>query len=141
VYRVQVSKPRRSVFAPLICEIYPPPRRKKKVFPRGTFPVHLSDRPRQRCDGARPACSLCAKSRTGAACVYEISSNPISILGETSEPIRISPPSESVSLPDSAILSTPDNKPKSLSVDVRDFEDPFSSDMSTMVREKATIKL
>jgi len=108
---------------------------------RGIFLVHLLDRPLQRCDGARPACSLCAKSRTGAACVYEMSSNPISILGETAGPIRISPPSESVGLPDSAPSLTPDSKPRDLSLDIRDFEDPFTSDISAMIREKATIRL
>jgi hypothetical protein len=77
-------------------------RRKKKVYRCGTsHSAHLSDRFRQRCDGARPACSRCAKSRMGAACVYEVSSNPISILGETAGPMRISPPSQSVGLPDS----------------------------------------
>lgn len=122
-------------------EHLPIPRRKKKVYHCCTFAVRLSDYPRQRCDGARPACSLCAKSRTGAACVYEMSSNPISILGETAGPIRISPPSEIVDLPDPATSLTPESKPRDLSLDIRDFEDPFTSDISTMIREKATIRL
>ena len=70
-----------------------------------------------------------------------MSSNPISILGGAAGPIRISPPSESVGLPDSATPLTADGKSKGLSLDVRDFEDPFSSDISTMIREKAAIRL
>ena len=141
LYRVQVSNLCYPVLAPLIYDTYPPSRRKKKVYHHGTSPTQLSDRPRQRCDGARPACSLCAKSRTGAACVYEMSSNPISILGETAGPIHISPPSENVGLPDSAPPLTSDSRSKGLSLDVNDFEDPFSSDISTMPREKATLRL
>ena len=77
----------------------------------------------------------------GATCVYEVPSNPISILGETAGPMRISPPSLSVGLPDSVPQLTSDGKPKGLSLDVSDFEDPFSSDISTMSREKAILRL
>ena len=77
----------------------------------------------------------------GAACVYEVSSNPISILGETAGPMRVSPPNQSVGLPDSVPHLASDGRPKGLSLDVSDFEDPFSSDISTMPREKATLRL
>lgn len=117
-------------------------RRKKKVCDRGApHHTHLSDHSRQRCDGARPVCSLCTKSRTGAICVFEMSSNPISVLGETAGPMRISPPSQNVGLPDSAPSLTSDGRSKGLSLDVSDFEDPFSPDISAMPREKATLRL
>jgi len=77
----------------------------------------------------------------GAACVYEVSPNPISILGETAGPMRLSPPDQSVGLPDSAPPLTSDSRSKGLSLDVSDFEDPFSSDISAMPREKATLRL
>ena len=143
LYRMQVSTPYCLVVAPLmLCVTYPSSRRKKKVCDCGASQsVHLTDRLWQRCDGARPACSLCAKSRTGTACVYEMSSSPISVLGETAEPMRISPPSLSVGLPDSAPPLTSEGRSKGLSLDVNDFEDPFSSDISTMPREKATLRL
>ncbi|KAF9790916.1 hypothetical protein BJ322DRAFT_416774 [Thelephora terrestris] len=97
-------------------------------------------RKKKRCDGARPACSRCAKSRAGAGCIYEVASNPISILGETAEPMRLSPPSQSVGLPESAPALPSDSRSKGLSLDVSDFEDPFSSDISTMPREKVTLR-
>jgi len=77
----------------------------------------------------------------GAACVYEVSSDPISILGETAGPMRISPLSQSVGLPDSVPQLTSDGRPKGLSLHLSDFEDPFSSDISIMPREKATLRL
>jgi hypothetical protein len=77
----------------------------------------------------------------GAACIYEVSSDPISILGETAGPMRVSPPSLSVDLPDSVPQLTPDGRPKDLSLKMSDFEDPFSSDISTMPREKAALRL
>ena len=70
-----------------------------------------------------------------------MSSNPISVLGETAGPMRISPPSHNVGLPDSAPPLTSDSRAKSLSLDVSDFEDPFSPDISAMPREKATLRL
>ncbi|KAF9649873.1 hypothetical protein BDM02DRAFT_3113128 [Thelephora ganbajun] len=97
-------------------------------------------RKKKRCDGTRPACSRCVKSRMGAACVYEVASNPISVLGEAAGPMRLSPPSQSVGLPDSAPPLTADSRSKSLSLDISDFEDPFSSDISTMPREKASLR-
>jgi len=77
----------------------------------------------------------------GAACVYEVSSDPISILGETAGPMRISPPNQSVGLPDSVPQLASDGRPKGLSLDVSDFEDPFGFDISTMPLEKATLRL
>ena len=77
----------------------------------------------------------------GAGCVYEVDPNPLSILGITAEPMRLSPPSHSMGLPDPAPPLTSDGRSKGLSLDVSDFEDPFSSDISTMPREKANLRL
>ena len=77
----------------------------------------------------------------GAGCVYEVALDHISILGETTEPMRVSPPGQSVGLPDPAPPLASDSKSKGLSLDVSDFEDPFSSDIATMPREKATLRL
>ena len=77
----------------------------------------------------------------GAGCVYEVAPSPISILGITTEPMRLSPPSQSAGLPDSAPPLTSESRSKGLSLDVSDFEDPFSSDISTMPREKANLRL
>ena len=135
---MQVSKPDCPVVVRLI--FYPLEGRKRYHRDISRSP-HLSDYSRQRCDGARPACSRCAKSRIGAACVYEASSSPISVLGETAGPMRLSPPSQNVGLPDLVPQLTSDGRSKGLSLDVSDFEDPFSSDISTMPREKATLRL
>lgn len=97
-------------------------------------------RKKKRCDGARPACSRCVKSRVVAGCIYEVASDPIFLLDETAEPMRLSPPSQSVGLPDAAPALTSESRSKGLSLDVSDFEDPFSSDISTMPREKATLR-
>jgi hypothetical protein len=86
-------------------------------------------------------CARCTKSRIGGGCIYEVASNPISLLGETAGPIRLSPPSQSVGLPDSVPPLAPDSRSKGLSLDVSDFEDPFSSNISNMPREKATLRL
>ena len=76
-----------------------------------------------------------------ATCVYEDPSSPISILGQTEGPMRVSPPSQDVDLPDSVPQLATDGKSKGLSLDESDFEDPFTSDISTMPREKANIRL
>lgn len=55
--------------------------------------------------------------------------------------MRVSPPSQDVGLPDSVPQLTTDGKSKGLSLDESDFEDPFTSDISTMPREKANIRL
>jgi hypothetical protein len=55
--------------------------------------------------------------------------------------MRLSPPSQSVGLPESAPALPSDSRSKGLSLDVSDFEDPFSSDISTMPREKVTLRL
>ena len=70
-----------------------------------------------------------------------MSPNPISVPGETAESIRISPLSLRVGLPDSTPPLTSEGKSKGLSLEVKDFKDPFSSDISTMPREKATLRL
>ena len=77
----------------------------------------------------------------GAGCIYEMAPGPISVLGITAEPMRLSPPNQSMGLPDSAPPLTSDTRSKGLSLDVSDFEDPFSFDISTMLREKATLRL
>lgn len=77
----------------------------------------------------------------GAICVYEVAPSSISVLGETAEPMRLSPPSQSVDLPDPVPPLTSDSRSKGLSLDVGDFEDPFSSDIPTMPGEKVALRL